>query len=59
MDLEPRSIETLQDRCEECGAKLTARELELALERGGPVLCTIHATEVAPTADPEAIDEAY
>ncbi|MFZ0041341.1 MAG: hypothetical protein WAK93_08545 [Solirubrobacteraceae bacterium] len=36
------------DRCEECGAKLTPRELETVLESGGPVLCSIHAAEDEP-----------
>ena len=56
MDLEERTLETAQERCEECGATLTAREIELALERGGPSLCTVHAAETAPAeelADPE------
>lgn len=49
MELEERSgVERAADRCEECGVKLTPAEMELALERGGPVLCTIHASEIAP-----------
>ena len=48
VDLEERTLETLGDRCEECGTPLTEREMQLALERGGPVLCSIHASEVAP-----------
>ena len=48
MDLEEQSLEKLADRCEECGAKLTPRELEDTLERGGPVLCSIHAAEAVP-----------
>jgi hypothetical protein len=47
MDLEERTLETLGDRCEECGAKLTERELQLVLENGGPALCTVHAAEAA------------
>ena len=45
MDLEERTLETVGERCEECGARLTSRELELTLERGGPALCTVHAAE--------------
>ena len=45
MDLEERTLESVGERCEECGVRLTSRELELALERGGPTLCTIHASE--------------
>ncbi len=45
MDLEPRTLETVGSRCEECGASLTSEELRVALERGGPALCSVHATE--------------
>jgi hypothetical protein len=48
MDLEEHTLEQVGDRCEECGAKLTPREIELALERGGPTLCSIHLAELAP-----------
>lgn len=51
MDLEEHSgVEHAADRCEECGVKLTPAELQLALESGGPVLCTVHASEIAPVA---------
>jgi hypothetical protein len=46
MDLEEHTLEQAGERCEECGAKLTGRELELALERGGPTLCSIHLADV-------------
>jgi hypothetical protein len=49
MDLEEHTLEQAGERCEECGAKLTARELELALERGGPTLCSIHLADLEPT----------
>jgi len=48
MDLEERTLETVGERCEECGAKLTTSELQVAMERGGPTLCTIHAAEALP-----------
>lgn len=48
MDLEERTLETAQEHCEECGAKLTPQEMQLALERGGPSLCTVHASEIVP-----------
>ena len=48
MDLEERSLETVGDRCEECGAKLTPDEQRAVLETGGPALCKIHAAEVLP-----------
>ncbi len=59
MDLEPRTIEKAGERCEECGVTLTAQELQTVLETGGPVLCTVHATEAKPLIlaeeeDPEA-----
>jgi len=58
MGLEERSIETLGDRCEECGAKLTPQELQAVMESGGPVLCSIHAAEDEPgLAEAEAEDE--
>lgn len=47
MDLEERTLEKASNRCEECGAQLTPQELEQALENGGPVLCSIHAAELA------------
>jgi hypothetical protein len=48
MDLEEKSLDQVGDRCEECGAKLTKRELEAVLETGGPALCSIHAAEDEP-----------
>jgi hypothetical protein len=49
MDLEERTIETLGDRCNVCGAKLTSEEQATALERGsGPLLCSVHAAELQP-----------
>jgi hypothetical protein len=38
----------VSDRCEECGARLTPQELQVALESGGPALCSIHAAEDEP-----------
>ena len=43
MDLEEHTLESVGERCEECGAKLTEREIELALEAGGPNLARCHA----------------
>jgi hypothetical protein len=54
MDLGEKTIERPGDRCEECGAKLTAREIEAVMESGGPALCSIHADEVVPVAEDEA-----
>ena len=57
MDLEERTLETMSNRCEECGAELTPAELEAVLESGGPVLCSIHAAEVVPVADEDSDTE--
>jgi hypothetical protein len=55
MSLEEREgTETPGAVCEECGTPLTAAELELALESGGPALCTVHATESAALPDDDA-----
>ena len=56
MDLEERTLESVGDTCEECGAKLTQEELAAVLESGGPVLCKIHAAEVVPLADEESVE---
>ena len=60
MDLEEHTLETAEDRCQECGTRLTPQEIEAVLESGGPSLCTIHAAEVVPVAeeDSELEDEA-
>jgi hypothetical protein len=60
MDLEEHTLESAEDRCQECGARLTPQEIEAVLESGGPSLCTIHAAEVVPVADedPEFEDTA-
>jgi hypothetical protein len=57
MDLEEKTLETVGDRCEECGAKLTGRELQQVIESGGPALCTVHAAEVVPLADEDVLEE--
>jgi hypothetical protein len=52
VDLEERTIETLPDRCQNCGATLTDAEKQTALEEGSQlVLCTTCAAEA--TALPE------
>ena len=48
MSLEEHTNEQAGDRCEECGAKLTAAEMQAVLESGGPTLCAIHAAEDEP-----------
>jgi hypothetical protein len=48
-DLEERTIESLSERCANCGAVLTQREKELALElETTPVLCSTCAAEQQP-----------
>ena len=54
MDLEEHTLETAEERCQECGAPLTEKEIAAVLESGGPSLCTIHAAEVVPIAEDEA-----
>jgi hypothetical protein len=41
----------IQERCVECGAKLTDAEVRAALESGGPYLCQVHALENVPLED--------
>ena len=57
MDLEEHTLESAEERCEECGAKLTEAELAAVLESGGPNLCAIHAAEQVPLAEDEALVE--
>jgi hypothetical protein len=57
MDLEEKTLETVGDRCEECGAKLTERELQQVIESGGPALCTVHAAEVVPLSEEDTVGE--
>jgi hypothetical protein len=49
--LEEHTLESAGDRCQECGAKLTQRELQAVLESGGPTLCAIHADDVVDTTE--------
>lgn len=56
MSLEEHSIETVGDRCEECGAKLTPAEQQAVLESGGPPLCAVHAAEDEPGLAAEEAD---
>ena len=41
----------IEQRCVECGAKLTDAEVRAALESGGPYLCQVHALENVPFED--------
>jgi hypothetical protein len=53
MDLEEREgvDPVIERRCAECGVELTQREIQAALDSGGPYLCTVHAAEEAPVAE--------
>ncbi len=51
MDLEPRTLETVGSRCEECGATLTEAEIAAALDSDGRFLCSVHAVEAVPIAE--------
>jgi uncharacterized protein with PIN domain len=57
MDLEPHTLETVADRCEECGVELTTAEKEAALESGGPALCSVHLAEATPALEGEDLAE--
>ena len=50
MDLEEHTpeLDPVGERCEVCGASLTAGEQRAAMESGGPALCTVHAVEASP-----------
>jgi hypothetical protein len=38
----------IEQRCAECGAKLTEQEIRAALDSGGPYYCSVHALENVP-----------
>jgi hypothetical protein len=57
MDLEEHTLESAGERCEECGARLTPREIELAMENGGPSLCSLHLADVVPLGEEDAAAE--
>jgi hypothetical protein len=49
MGLEEHSLDPVIERtCAECGAKLTAQEIQASLDSGGPYLCSVHASEEVP-----------
>jgi hypothetical protein len=51
-DLEEHTLDPAIPRtCEECGAKLTAAEIEATLETHGRPLCSVHAAEEVPVGD--------
>ena len=55
MELEERSIEELPERCESCGATLTAAEKQRILDDGTSVaLCTTCAAEAVALGDEDS-----
>jgi hypothetical protein len=56
VDLEEHTLETVGDRCEVCGAALTSREKEAALETGGPALCSVHVAELEPALEESELE---
>jgi hypothetical protein len=57
MELEERSIEELPERCESCGATLTASEKQRILDdESSLALCTTCAAEAIAIGDEESED---
>jgi ribosome-binding protein aMBF1 (putative translation factor) len=53
VDLEERTIESLPDRCQSCGTKLTDAEKQTILDEGSELaLCTVCAAEAEPAVEP-------
>jgi hypothetical protein len=51
-DLEEHTLDpAIPGRCEECGAKLTAAEIEATLDSHGRPLCSVHAAEEVPVGE--------
>jgi Early Protein (E6) len=62
MELEERTIEELPERCQSCGATLTAAEKQRILDEGSSLaLCTTCAAEAIAIGDeePEEGEPAY
>jgi hypothetical protein len=54
MGLEEHTLEdSLEKRCQECGAPLTSAEILTARESGGPFLCSVHTAESLPADEEE------
>ena len=59
MDLEEQSLDPVIERkCGECGATLTAAEIQAALDGDGVYLCSVHAVEAVPLADEDDAESA-
>jgi hypothetical protein len=51
-DLEEHTLDpAIPRRCEECGAELTAAEIEATLDSHGRPLCSVHAAEEVPVGE--------
>jgi hypothetical protein len=49
VDLEEHTLDPVIERtCEECGVRLTDREIQASLDSDGRFLCTVHASEQVP-----------
>jgi hypothetical protein len=60
MELEEHTIEELPERCENCGATLTAVEKQRILDEGATAaLCTTCAAELTPLAEQEDEAESF
>ena len=58
MELEERTIEDLPERCENCGATLTASEKQRILDDGATAaLCDVCAAEIDSVAEGEDVEE--
>jgi ribosomal protein S27E len=58
VELEERTIESLPERCENCGATLTDAEKQRILDEGATAaLCTTCAAELSPLAEEEGGEE--
>jgi hypothetical protein len=55
---ETEGVEHAGSRCEVCGTPLTPAEQSAVLEDGGPVLCSVHATEAETAAADAEPDDA-
>jgi hypothetical protein len=54
VSLEEHSLDPVIERtCAECGATLTAQEIQASLDAGGPYLCSVHAAEEVPLEEDE------
>jgi len=57
MRLEEQTLEdNFEQRCEVCGAELTAQELHEGRELGRPFLCSVHAAEELPAEEQARVE---